>query len=123
MEGVFALGESVHVCGYERCGRSFESPVWLTDLSRKPQAKYYACPYCFSKMDDADLDVADPLHSEGYELPTKDTLKKNVKASNHVDAERIADCPHSLGYLKSRGKSEGVPDGCLTCPKILQCMV
>jgi hypothetical protein len=37
--------------------------------------------------------------------------------------ESAVGCPHHVGYLKSRGKSEGVPDGCLTCPKILQCMV
>lgn len=119
---VLVMGESPHVCGYERCGRAFDTPVWLTDLSRKPQETYYACPYCFSKMDEVDGEIDDHLHG-GYELPGKDAARKGVKSStHHRDVESIADCPHSLGHLKSRGKSEGIPDGCLTCPKILQCM-
>ena len=116
------MGESPHVCSYERCGRAFDAPVWLTDLSRKPQETYYACPYCFSKMGDDD-DVIDHLHSGGFALPEKDSSKKGVRGGGHRDVEKVADCLHSLGYLKSRGKNEGVPDGCLTCPKILQCMV
>lgn len=123
LEAWLVMGESPHVCGYERCGRAFDAPVWLTDLSRKPQETYYACPYCFSKMDEVDGDVVDHLHGGGYELPAKDAAKKGVKGGGHRDVEKSADCPHHMGYLKSRGKSEGVPDGCLTCPKILQCMV
>jgi hypothetical protein len=28
-----------------------------------------------------------------------------------------------VGYLRTRSKDQGVPDECLTCPKILQCMI
>jgi DNA-directed RNA polymerase subunit RPC12/RpoP len=117
------MGESPHVCGYERCGRAFDVPLWLTDLSRKPQETYYACPYCFSKMDEVDGDMTDHLHSGGYELSGKDGGRKVKGGGGHRDVENVAGCPHSFGYLKSRGKSEGIPDGCLTCSKILQCMV
>ncbi|MDI6905109.1 MAG: hypothetical protein QMD13_06450 [Candidatus Bathyarchaeia archaeon] len=31
-------------------------------------------------------------------------------------------CPHHFGYLANRPKNDPVPQECLTCPKILECM-
>jgi len=123
------LGESLHVCGYERCGKSFAAPLRLTDLSHKPRsATYYACPYCFSKMDESDVDMTSELKTEkggGYEIGVK-APEKGVKTGAHKDSgkdSQVASCPHHVGYLKTRSKNEAVPDSCLTCPRILQCMV
>jgi DNA-directed RNA polymerase subunit RPC12/RpoP len=116
------LGENLHVCVYERCGRSFTAPVRLTDLSHKPHSEtYYACPYCFSKMDELEHNLSHDLklmETEGNET----TISNNPK--KHATPEDITfQCPHHVGYLKKRSKDESVPDSCLTCPKILQCMV
>jgi CRISPR/Cas system-associated protein Cas5 (RAMP superfamily) len=32
-------------------------------------------------------------------------------------------CPHYFGFLSQRPKDSVIPDGCLTCEKILECMV
>lgn len=123
------MGEGLRVCGYERCGKSFAAPVRLTDLSHKPSSEtYYACPYCFSKMQESDSDESTGLKimkSGGYEIAAR-SAGKGVKAGVIKDAGKdapVANCPHHVGYLKARSKNEGVPDGCLTCPRILQCMV
>jgi len=123
------LGEGLHVCGYERCGKSFAEPVRLTDLSHKPRSEtYYACPYCFSKMEGSDLDAPHELElvrGGGYEIAEKNS-DKSVKAEAHKDVGKEAspvNCPHHVGYLKTRSKNEAVPDSCLTCSRILQCMV
>jgi hypothetical protein len=34
-----------------------------------------------------------------------------------------ADCQHFLGYLKKRPKGKSVPDECLTCNKMIECML
>ena len=119
------MGESLHMCVYERCGKSFTAPVRLTDLSHKPRSEtYYACPYCFSKMDESECDDSHELKltkTGTYEIATSFSSKKNAK--NTVQEEIAASCPHHVGYLKKRSKEEAVPDSCLTCPKILQCMV
>lgn len=119
------MGESLHMCVYERCGKSFTAPVRLTDLSRKPRSEtYYACPYCFSKMDESEHDYTHELKltkTGTYEMATSDSSKKSAK--NAVQEEMTTNCPHHVGYLKKRSKDEAVPDSCLTCPKILQCMV
>ena len=121
------MGESLHVCVYDRCGKSFTAPVRLTDLSRRPRSEtYYACPYCFSKMDESEHDGSHELRimkADGYETATSDDPKKNAIRKENEKENMVTDCPHHVGYLKKRSKDESVPDSCLTCPKILQCMV
>jgi DNA-directed RNA polymerase subunit RPC12/RpoP len=113
------LGESLHVCNYTGCGRAFDNPVLLTDLSRKPNSDtYYACPYCFSRVNEAD-------YSGHYEVEAAGDMK-NLKSETQKEPIATANdmqCPHYMGYLKTRPKNEPVRDCCLTCPQILQCMV
>jgi len=115
------LGEGLHVCGYERCGRAFDTPVRLTDFSRRPRLEtYYACPYCFSKMHQGD-EAEYHLHSGGFGV-SGGGVRKSLRGGTQ-ESDRAVNCPHHLGYLKTRSKDEAVPDGCLICPRILQCMV
>jgi len=95
-----------------RCGRTVSVPVRLTDLSRRPfEETYYACPFCFSRLDIGD--VAEHLeHSHGPE-----------KSGGSKIAMTVSNCSHEIGYLRSRPKDSAIPDECLICPKILQCMV
>jgi DNA-directed RNA polymerase subunit RPC12/RpoP len=115
------MGENLHVCVYERCGKSFTAPVRLTDLSNKPHsATYYACPYCFSKMDESEHNLSHELKlmkNQDNETTTSNNPKKHA-----TPEDTTFQCPHHVGYLKKRSKDEDVPDYCLTCPKILQCM-
>jgi len=115
------------MCVYERCGKSFTAPVRLTDLSHKPRSEtYYACPYCFSKMDESEHDISHELklaRADGYETVTSDNSRRHITQKENEKQEIAVECPHHVGYLKKRSKDESVPDSCLTCPKILQCMV
>jgi hypothetical protein len=47
------------------------------------------------------------------ESPAKRAEKKENSPSG---------CPHRLGYLASRPKNASIPQECLTCKKILECM-
>ena len=117
------MGENLHVCVYDRCGKSFTAPVRLTDLSRRPRSEtYYACPYCFSKMDESEHDISHEIKlmkNDGYETSASNKPKNQAAEKEDITVT----CPHHVGYLKKRSKDESVPDSCLTCPKILQCMV
>jgi DNA-directed RNA polymerase subunit RPC12/RpoP len=119
------MGENLHVCGYERCGRSFNIPLRLTDFSHRPHAETYsACPYCFSKVDENEHSDTKLFHSGGYEISTHDDAK-NQRGGEHKKpgkTDTVEGCPHSMGYLKTRSKDQAIPDGCFTCPNILQCM-
>ncbi len=97
-------------CPYDKCGRGFKQPVVLTDFSKTPRETYYACPYCFSK-----LEVA--LESHGNVNSVAFTTSDDV---NVVAPQK---CPHHLGYLSVLPEQESIPDECLTCPELIQCNV
>jgi len=66
-------------------------------------------------------------HNLSHELKLmkaeEDETTSNSPKKNATPEDTAFECPHQLGYLKKRSKDENVPDSCLTCPKILQCMV
>jgi len=126
------MGENLHVCGYLRCGKAFDTPLRLTDLSHKPHSEtYYACPYCFSKVDNSGNAESSSISSElkrlhggGYGLTEREGAGRNSRdpAQKETNKAPTTNCPHHLGYLKTRPKDEAVPDSCFVCAKILQCL-
>jgi len=103
-------------------------PVRLTDLSRRPaEETYYACPFCFSRLDVEDM--GEHLeHSHGSAVGVSASSVKASSANSGKSGGKKAptafsNCSNEFGYLNSRPKDSAIPDECLTCPKILQCMV
>jgi len=97
------------VCPYNECGREFEKPIMLTDFSKVPRETYYACPHCLTKVDVVARD------------PSLDSV--SLETSRNPVEKAPSSCGFQFGYLKSLPKDAAVPDGCLTCPKLLQCFV
>jgi hypothetical protein len=81
--------------------------------------EYYACPKCLSKV--ADLQVI-PESKKAETL--EDSSSKNEKTSIPIESkiEKPDKCAHQLGYLKNRGKNEPIPEECLTCGKMIECI-
>jgi len=107
-------------CSCEACGRVYESAIKLTNLSAVPMQTYDACPFCFSKLDsDA---VQEPSNS--LKVPTSADLTIALeKNQENVDTIKQAGCQHHFGYLKKRPKNAPIPDECLTCQKMIQCLL
>lgn len=97
------------VCPYNECRKEFDKPLVLTDFSKMPRETYYACPHCLTKVD----------------VAVKDSKLDSVSVgtSSNPMGKPPAECAFHFGYLKSLPKEASVPDGCLTCPKLLQCFV
>lgn len=108
------------------CGRTVSAPVRLTNLTHKPKEEtYYACPFCFSRLEAEEVpDHLECVHGRHgltasssvnvlHSTSESDTGKPEVPAVN---------CTHGYGYLNNRAKDAAIPDECLTCPRILQCM-
>ena len=55
---------------------------------------------------------------------TKKTLKKETK-KEISDKKEIdsSDCPENFGYLAKRPKESPIPQVCLSCPKMVDCML
>lgn len=103
----------------EACGRMFEEAIRVTNLSAAPLQTYNACPFCFSKLS-VDMVLEEPNDTKASAVEkTRNVPRKNKK---NVDPKQI-ECPHYLGYLKKRPKNMPIPDGCLTCNKMIKCVL
>ncbi len=105
----------------DACGRHYENPIHVTNLSTDPMQTYDACPFCFTKLGDiVDKDELEVTIKKPVEKP--DATPK-VSSKEKLDTEKEVDCPHYLGYLKKRPKDAPIPDACLTCEKMVQCIL
>lgn len=116
------MGEETHfIYGHdsfrcEGCHSEFHKPLLATVSSRGSVQTYYACPRCLSK-------VYDVRHDRNEESKT---VSVSLEPANKVAvAKHEADvkCQHFVGYLKKREKDTPIPDECLTCEKMIECMV
>jgi hypothetical protein len=98
------------------CHEAFHKPLLATVSSRGNVQTYYACPRCLSKIDDVKQDK----HAETSKVSTSFAPIKKVGVAK-LEAE--AKCQHFVGYLKKRDKDAPIPDECLTCEKMIECMV
>ncbi len=57
--------------------------------------------------------------SEAPPSVPKKGLKKGAKGNEKI---KPAGCAHFLGYLKTRPEDSTIPDECLTCTAVMQCM-
>lgn len=94
------------------CDEAFSKPILATLSSHGQVQTYYACPRCLTKV------AEKSSKSEGETSPFIEKVKKAVA----VDENNVK-CTHFLGYLKKRPKNTPIPDECLTCGKMVECLV
>ncbi len=96
------------------CGEAFQKPIVATVSSNVSIQKYFACPRCLTKVSN----VNDRKDEEDKE--TSFQTKKVKKAVAKL--EEGVKCNHFLGYLKKRPKNTPIPEECLTCGKMIDCL-
>jgi len=97
------------------CNGTFQKPILATVSSRGHVQTYYACPHCLAKV----AEVKDSKDKENEEVsPYVEKVKKA-----EVKHENVVECKHFLGYLKKRPKGTSIPDECLVCDKMVECLI
>jgi DNA-directed RNA polymerase subunit RPC12/RpoP len=100
-------GDSIDfVCN--ECGGTFQKPILATVSSSGRVQTYYACPRCMARISKERKEVT---------ISKEDIKKSSVRLANDVK------CKHFLGYLKKRPKDAPIPDECLTCDKMIECLL
>ena len=101
------------------CGEEFDAPLLAMVFSDYLVEEYYACPKCLSKVRSVE-------HRESFEADDAgDHAEEEVSALGSQVDGAVADsvgCAHHLGFLKVRPKSTPIPEECLTCSKMIECM-
>jgi len=99
------------------CSETFQRPLLATFSSMGYVQKYTACPRCLSKVTIA------KQHESSEKREANVSLEKVKKVAVEKSKEDNAKCKHFLGYLKSRPKDMSFPEECLTCDRMIECML
>jgi DNA-directed RNA polymerase subunit RPC12/RpoP len=94
------------------CGEQFREPLFTSVYHEGSVQTYYACPRCLSRIRETEGEATGRIETPASPEQTEDVQPepKNEK------------CQHFLGYLKKRPKETVIPEDCLTCERIIECM-
>jgi len=113
-------------CPNPMCGRAFLVPITAHNLASKQASPYYACPYCLTEVS---------LEQSSDQMETKDVAERRTLTIEQETAEHLEEepekpelkegsaCPYHFGYLSQRSRKEVIPEECMTCERIVQCML
>ncbi len=103
----------------DTCGEEFETPLFAVISSGYLREEYLACPRCLAKVRTVDRQKhVEPEETEEEEAEEPEEMEVKEK----VEMEETVVCPHHIGYLKRRPKNSPIPEECLTCTKMIDCM-
>ena len=90
-----------------KCNCKIRQTIIIHNLSTKPKKTYYGCSNCFLEVNK----ISSQFQKKETEI---NSIKREEKASTS--------CLHYYGYLTSHLKDTNIPQECLVCPKLLECM-
>lgn len=109
-------------CSNSSCGLIFSKPLKVTNLNAESSGFYDACPRCLTAIEDETLPMI-----KGKPCETAENVKDQeiTPDSEEGKTKRLPEvkCAHHFGYLSERSKNENIPDECVVCGNIVQCML
>ena len=99
------------------CGEEYEQALLAENLSGPSPEEYLACSRCLSKVAETESKTV----AAAEEPPVEEKLEK-ISHSAIPQIEIKSSCQHELGYLKKRDRGSPIPDECLICVKMIDCM-
>ncbi len=109
---------SEFTCPNASCRKVFTKPLKALNLQQDSKETYDACPYCLTEI---------PIEEElpvSYEDPKEtEVVEKEYPAERVEIPEKPSECSHHLGYLSERSSKETIPDECMMCKNIVECML
>jgi len=120
------IKSQMYKCSNPECEMVFANPIIVQDLSSKNGSSYNACPYCLTEIV---IEEDSEVEKEKRTMKKKRAIIKKAKAQppKLKPAEQLSPkehgCPYHFGYLSQRSRKEEIPEECMTCKKIVECML
>jgi hypothetical protein len=108
---------AVVICPNPKCHGEIEEPILLNSLATAIEEQYYACPHCFIKLG------VDAKNVEPQKEEEKKEIEKPPVKPPETGAKGPSACSRHFGYLANRPKDAPIPQECLVCSKIMNCML
>jgi hypothetical protein len=113
------MGEKkAFTCQNPSCKKRFIAPLKTVNLQQLPTEPYNACPYCLTLIKIAEK-PAEIQHEKTQ--PKENQVEATEKLLKNKD--KPATCHYHSGYLSERTSKEQIPDECLICKDIVECML
>jgi DNA-directed RNA polymerase subunit RPC12/RpoP len=103
-------------CPNNKCGKIFDKPLQTINLQQDSNSPYNSCPYCFTEITILESEIENPPE----ESFTQTELEKEVPTEV---LEKTIICNHHLGYLKEKELKQQIPEECILCTRVIDCML
>ncbi len=104
-------------CPNKACNKVFEKPLKTINLQYNPKVLHDACPYCLEEIPAVEnKSKKQPENTETPEIEAEE--EKPVQ-----NQEKSYDCKYRFGYLSEKEPKQQIPDECILCPEIIDCMI
>jgi len=104
-------------CSNSNCAKIFSKPLKVLNLQVASAGSYDACPYCLTEINH---DEVTTVHDE----PVAGDIDEKVSLENQVQVpQESTGCCYHLGYLSERDSKDQIPDACMLCKDIVECML
>ncbi len=114
-------GETAQLtCSNKSCGKVFDKPLIAVNLQKDSNAPYSACPYCLTEIPTLATEI-ESKNSPETSIEISQPEKKPALNKEETSAEST--CKHHLGYLKEKEQKQNIPDECILCAKVIDCML
>jgi hypothetical protein len=114
-----------HTCPNPSCGKVFTNPLKAENFGSKNAEAYYACPYCLTEIaiERTSADVEEKKELEVKEVRSEEPTAHSVDKEPAQPHSTVQRCSQYFGYLGKRSSKEKIPEECMTCERIVQCML
>jgi hypothetical protein len=96
-----------------KCGKALQKPIQARVLTGVGIETYSACPHCMTRIQGTEA------------LKEEDRIPEALrKGSSELGVKPVSDsaCGHFYGYLNKRQKGTPIPETCLVCTKMVECL-
>ena len=103
------------LCPNASCHRVFKHPLKTVNVGVSAEP-FDACPFCLTEI----------LPNSVPALVSPPQEERMVKSDVQKQVDTLstsAECKKQFGYLSQRAAKDQIPDECLTCKVIVQCML
>ncbi len=105
----------MQTCPNKVCQKVFEKSLKTLNLSLNPEKTYDACPYCLTKIEETEIFA----NNKSKQIVTEIDSKKKYNETK----DKLSSCQFHLGYLSERMQKQEIPDACIVCIDIVDCML
>ncbi len=104
-------------CSNKACNKVFDKPLKTINLQHNPNIFHDACPYCLEEI---------PLTETKIEKQSENTVTPETEFEDEKlvkTQEKPSNCKYHFGYLTAKERKQQIPDECMVCPEVIDCMI